>query len=104
MKERNRNPRVERMARTCAQTRTALGLSQRELSRLSAVSASTIRKLEQGRHVDDALVIRLATTMLVLEHQRRKPASADLLDTLLPVSPPRPTLLRPPVRTLGGAA
>jgi transcriptional regulator with XRE-family HTH domain len=56
------------MALTIAEARSDLGVSQRELARLSGVSATTVRKLERGRgHVDPALVIRLASTLTVLE-------------------------------------
>jgi transcriptional regulator with XRE-family HTH domain len=109
VKNHNRNPRVERMALALAEARLELGVSQRELGRLAAVSASTIRKLERGGHVDDSLVVRLATTMTMLElyapQRRRPPLSRDVLADLAPLPRlRRPTLLQPARPTLGGAA
>jgi transcriptional regulator with XRE-family HTH domain len=56
-----------RLLASIPEQRRDLGLSLRELARLSGVSRPTIAKLEAGRPVDEALAMRLAVTLTVFE-------------------------------------
>jgi transcriptional regulator with XRE-family HTH domain len=64
------NPLLERIRSTLAETRLDLGLSQRELARYARVSASTVRRAENGGRVNDALVIHMAGVMTTLDLHR----------------------------------
>ncbi|MFF3847936.1 helix-turn-helix domain-containing protein [Streptomyces sp. NPDC002328] len=74
-------------------TRKRRGLSQRELSELSGVSLSLIRKLEQGERNDTRLetarqlasALKVPTTRLIAEHPEAS-ASQDTIDRWAPVN------------------
>jgi DNA-binding XRE family transcriptional regulator len=70
------SPNVERVRRTLAENRRELGISQRELAAFSGVSATTIRKAENGLRVDPALVLRLAVVLAILEHHELRTLAA----------------------------
>lgn len=69
------------------------GLTQRELARLSDVSISTIRKLEQGERQDTRLetarrlaaALHVSTVYLVARHRDEDPAGPATLDQWAPV-------------------
>ena len=53
---------IDRVASSLGEARCDHSLSQRQLARLSGVSASTVRKIERGGRVDPALLVRLGAT------------------------------------------
>jgi predicted transcriptional regulator len=55
-----------RLLASIPEQRRDLGLSLRELARLSGVSRATIAKLDTGRPVDEALAMRVAVTLIEL--------------------------------------
>jgi transcriptional regulator with XRE-family HTH domain len=61
------NGTTERVALAIPEQRRELGLSLRQLARLTGVSRATIAKLEHGGHIDPVLLLRVATALLVLE-------------------------------------
>jgi transcriptional regulator with XRE-family HTH domain len=61
---------TERIAMSLPVARLDHGLSQRALAQLSGVSATTIRKLESGRRIDPALLLRIGATLVVLDVYR----------------------------------
>jgi transcriptional regulator with XRE-family HTH domain len=71
------NALVDRIATAVGEQRPDTGISMSELSRLSGVSRSTIRKLERGGRIDPALVVRLALTLTVLELYRPPAPTLD---------------------------
>jgi transcriptional regulator with XRE-family HTH domain len=63
----NRTTPVASIALALPEARADHGLSQRELARLSGVSASTVRPAEAGAQIHPALLVRLGTTLVVLD-------------------------------------
>ena len=61
---------TERIAISLPEARLGHGLSQRALARLSGVSASTISRLESGRQVNPALLLRVGAALVVLDVYR----------------------------------
>ena len=61
---------TKRIALSLPEARLEHGLSQRELARLSGVSATTIRKAESGRRIDPALLLQIGATLVVLDIYR----------------------------------
>ncbi|MFJ8733864.1 helix-turn-helix domain-containing protein [Streptomyces bauhiniae] len=95
-------------------TRKNRGLSQRELSKLSGVPLSLIRKLEQGEHNDTRLetarqlahALKVPTTRLITEHAEA-PADPDTVNHWAPVhaalaAPPDPNGNPPEAPTYNG--
>jgi transcriptional regulator with XRE-family HTH domain len=66
--------RTARLAMAIAEQRTDLGLSLRDVEKLSGVSRPTIAKLERGGRVNPALVVRVATALNVIELASPAPA------------------------------
>lgn len=63
-----------RIALGLEETRRDLGLSVRQVAQLAGVSPATVHKLEAGRNVQPALVIRVATALTITElHTPQKP-------------------------------
>jgi len=58
---------VDRVAISLPEARLDHGLSRRALAELSGVPESTIRKAESGGQVDPALLVRLATALVILD-------------------------------------
>ncbi|MEU6387595.1 helix-turn-helix transcriptional regulator [Streptomyces bauhiniae] len=95
-------------------TRKRRGLSQRELSKLSGVSLTLIRKLEQGERNDTRLetarqlahALKIPTTRLITEHTET-PADPDAANHWAPVhtalaATPHPTGHTPEAPTYNG--
>lgn len=61
------NPLVDRVALAVGEQREDLGLSIRELSRVTGVSRWTLARLEAGQPVDPETLIWVAATLNVLE-------------------------------------
>jgi DNA-binding XRE family transcriptional regulator len=76
---------TERVAISLPEARLEHGLSRSEFAALSGVSASTIRKAERGGRVDPAQLIRLGTTLIVLDVYR-PPCFEDAAHVLLRVA------------------
>jgi transcriptional regulator with XRE-family HTH domain len=58
---------LERTRSALAETRQELGLSRSALARCAGVSVSTVVRAENGGPVHDNTVVRLASTLTVLE-------------------------------------
>jgi transcriptional regulator with XRE-family HTH domain len=77
------NPILERVALGIVEQRHELGVSQRQLAGFSGVSRDTITRLERGRRVSPALLLRVAGVLALLELYR--PPASTLDDELFAV-------------------
>jgi predicted transcriptional regulator len=63
----NGTPLISRLALAVPEARRDLDLSLSELARLANVSRATVTKIDHGRPVDPALLVQVASTLLVLD-------------------------------------
>jgi transcriptional regulator with XRE-family HTH domain len=78
--ESKRNDVVHRIALAIPEQRRDLGLSARALAQLSGVSRHTIGKLEAGGMIGAPLLLRLASTLTLLELYAAPRDEAMLID------------------------
>jgi transcriptional regulator with XRE-family HTH domain len=88
------NGTTARVALAIPEQRRGLGLSLRQLERLSGVSRNTIARIERGGRVHPALMVRVATALMVLElhAEPQLPHAIEVNGARRWVAPPVPSL------------